>query len=137
MNEIKEKQELIAELKKMPVKNVKISGQEISFKFFGRKILDKILIKKEDHVAEWSRRRKEVFIDKNFNERDFEKSFKALALHEAVEKFLVEKFHLKLDEEAHIIATEKEKEFLEKMGGNWRSHEMLVYWDWHKQGEHA
>lgn len=79
---------------------------------------------------------KEVFIDKTFSEADREKSFKALCVHEVIEKFLVEKFGLKLDEEAHVVATQKEKEYLKSIGGNWRAHELEVFWDWHKQGEH-
>ncbi|MFH1587248.1 MAG: hypothetical protein ABID38_05300 [Candidatus Diapherotrites archaeon] len=127
---------LANKLLKMPVKSLKFSGGKISFNFFGHKISDKIVVKKEDHVAEWSRRHREVFIDRKFGKREMGRSLKALALHEAVEKFLVERCHLKLDEEAHVVATKKEKELLEKLGGNWRSHELIVYWDWHKQGEH-
>ncbi len=28
------------------------------------------------------------------------------------------------------------KEYLKSIKGNWRSHELLVYWDWHMLGEH-
>ena len=130
------RKKLAKKLLKIPVKSLRFFDGRISFSFFGHKISDTIVIKKEDHVAEWSRRHREVFIDKKFGKREMNKSFKALALHEAVEKFLVERCHLKLDEEAHVVATAKEKEILEKLGGNWRSHELIVYWDWHKQGEH-
>ncbi|MBU1939146.1 MAG: hypothetical protein ABH854_00275 [Candidatus Diapherotrites archaeon] len=132
----RERKKLVNKLLKMPVKCIRFFGGKISFDFFGHKIGDKIVIKKEDHVAEWSRRHREVFIDRKFGKREMGRSFKALALHEAVEKFLVEKYGLKLDEEAHVVATRKEKELLEKLGGNWRSHELTVYWDWHRQGEH-
>jgi len=121
---------------KAPVTGVKFSRGRISFGFFGHKIRDKILLKKEEHVADWSRKRREVFVDKGFGKKEMENSFSALALHEAVEKFCAEKFHLNVDEEAHSIARKKEKEFVKKSGGNWRSHELIVYWDWHKQGEH-
>lgn len=130
------KKELIKKLLKVKVKNLKFSGKKISFEFFGSKISNAIELKKEDHVAEWSRRHKKIFIDKNFSKKDLNKSFKALCVHEAVEKFLSEKMHFNVDKEAHLIATKKEKEFLEKMQGNWRSHELIVYWDWHRQGEH-
>lgn len=118
-----------------PVREIKFSGKNISLTFFGHRISDKIIGKKEDHVAEWSRRRKEVFIDKKFNIDSFEKSFRALCVHEVIEKFLVERFGLKLDEEAHVVASQKEKKYLKRLGGNWKSHELMVYWDWHKQGE--
>lgn len=121
---------------KFPVKNVRFFGNRILLNFFGHRISDKVLVKREDHVAEWSRRRKEIFIDKKIGTADRKKSFKALCVHEVIEKFLVEKFGLRLDTEAHIVATKKEKEYLKSIGGNWRSHELIVYWDWHNYGEH-
>lgn len=129
-------QTFIKILMKVSITKVKFSGKRVSLNFFGHRISDQFTIKKEDHVAEWSRRRKEIFIDKNFSEEEREKSFKALCVHEVIEKFLVEKFGLKLDKEAHSIATQKEKEYLKKIGGNWRNHELEVFWDWHKLGEH-
>lgn len=123
-------------LLKAPITQVQFSGRKISLTFFGHRISDKVMVKREDHVADWSRRRKEIFIDKKISEKDREKSFKVLCIHEVIEKFLVEKFGLKLDTEAHIVATQKEKEYLKKLDGNWKSHELIVYWDWHKLGEH-
>ena len=123
-------------LMKFPLRDVRISNDKVSLRFFGNRISDKVVIKREDHVADWSRRRKEIFIDKKITEEDRKKSFKALCVHEVIEKFLVEKFGLKLDTEAHVVATQKEKEYLRSIDGNWRSHELIVYWDWHKLGEH-
>ncbi len=123
-------------LLKDPVKDVRFSGKKISLTFFGHRISDRIVVTYEDHVAEWSRRRKEIMIDKNLSRNDTMKSFKALCVHEVIEKYLVEKFGFKLDEEAHVVATQKEKEYLKSLNGNWRSHEQLVYWDWHNHGEH-
>ena len=118
-----------------PIKDVKFSKNRISLTFFGHRISDKIKIKLEEHVAEWSRRRKEIFIDKKITSSDRKKSFKALCVHELLEKFLVEKFGLNLDKEAHLVATKKEEEYLKNIKGNWRSHEHMVYWNWHKYGE--
>ena len=127
--------EFVKILLRSPVRGVKFSKDKISLTFFGHRISDKIKIKKEDHVAEWSRRRKEIFIDKKISCNEKKKSFKALCVHELIEKFLIEKFGLRLDEEAHLVATKKEKEYLESINGNWRSHEHIVYWDWHNYGE--
>lgn len=121
---------------KSTLKQVKFSSNNISLTFFGHRIRDHVITEKEDHVAEWSRKRKEIFIDKKITTEDRKKSFKALCVHEVIEKFLVEKFGLKLDTEAHAVATQKEKEYLKSIGGNWRSHELIVYWDWHRLGEH-
>lgn len=123
-------------LLKAPVSRVRFSGNRVSLDFFSHRISDKVVIKREDHVAEWSRKRKEIFVDKKITEYYRKKSFKALCVHEVIERFLVEKFGLRLDEEAHIVATQKEKEYLKSIGGNWRSHELEVFWDWHKLGEH-
>lgn len=123
-------------LLKYPVTNIKFSKGKISLNFFDQRISDKIVLKREDHVAEWSRRRREIFIDKNFGEKEKEKSFRALCIHELIERFLNEKYGLNVDKEAHIVATQKEKEYLEGVKGNWKSHELKVFWDWHKHGEH-
>ena len=123
-------------LLKSPVRQVRFSSDKISLTFFGHRIQDRVVTKREEHVAEWSRKRKEIFIDKKITTTDRKKSFKALCVHEVIEKFLVEKFGLKLDTEAHVVATRKEKEYLKSIGGNWRSHELIVYWDWHRLGEH-
>ncbi len=119
-----------------PITNIKFSKDRVSLSFFNHRISDRIVKKREDHVAEWSRKRREIFIDKNFGNLEKEKSSRALCIHELIERFLSEKFGLKVDEEAHIIATKKEKEYLEGVKGNWRSHELKVFWDWHKLGEH-
>ena len=127
---------LVKILLKSPVSNIKFSRYKISLGFFGYRISDKLTVKREKHVAEWSRKKREIFVDKNFGKKEQEKSFRALCIHEVIERFLVEKFGLKLDEEAHVVATKKEKEYLESVKGNWRSHELKVFWDWHKMGEH-
>ena len=129
-------QSLVKILLKSPVTNIKFSKNKLSLNFFNHRISDKITVKREDHVAEWSRKRREIFIDRNFGRREKEKSFRTLCIHELIESFLVKKFGLKLDEEAHVVATQKEKEYLESVKGNWRSHELEVFWDWHKLGEH-
>ncbi len=123
-------------LMQFPVSKVKFSGNRVSLNFFGHRISDRIVRKWEGHVADWSRRRKEIFVDKKITTADRKKSFRALCVHEAIEKFLVEKFGLSLDKEAHVVATRKEEEYLKSIGGNWRSHELIIYWDWHRMGEH-
>ena len=123
-------------LLKYPVTNIKFSKNKVSLDFFGYRISDKLIIQKEDHVAEWNRRRREIFIDKNFDEKKKRNSFRALCIHEVVERFLAEKFGFNIDREAHVVATQKEKEYLKSVKESWRSHELKVFWDWHKLGEH-
>ena len=122
-------------LLKSPVTNIKFTKNRLSLNFFNQRISDKIILKREDHVAEWSRKRRELFVDKDFGEKEKEKSFRALCIHELIERFLHEKFGLNVDNEAHVVATKKEKEYLESVNTNWRSHELKVFWNWHKHGE--
>jgi hypothetical protein len=130
-----EKRKLLRKLLDAPVSNVRFSKNRVYLDYLGYRISDAVVVKREKHVAEWSRRRKQVFVDREILGRDRKKSFRALCVHEAVEKFLCEKFRLNVDKEAHVVATRKEQEYLEKIGGNWRSHELIVYWDWHSLGE--
>lgn len=118
-----------------PVSNVRFTKNKVSLDYSGHRVSDAILVRQESHVGDWSRRRKRVFVDKRILGKDREKSFRALCVHEAIEKFVAEKFGLKVDSEAHAVATRKEQEYLKKIGGNWRSHELIVYWDWHHLGE--
>jgi len=130
-----EKRKLLRRLLDAPVSNVRFTPNRVSLDYLGYRISDAVLVKREKHVAEWSRRRKQIFIDREILGSDRKKSFRALCVHEVIEKFLCEKFGLNVDKEADAVATRKEKEYLEKIGGNWRSHELIVYWDWHLLGE--
>lgn len=132
------RRKLLSFLKKCSVSNVKISRdlKKISLNFLGKKIFDKILVQWEPNVGEWSRKRKEVIVDRDILKSERNKSFKSLCVHEAVEKFVGQEFHLKTDDEAHPIARAVERKYLKSIGGNWRSHQLIVYWDWHKHGEH-
>ncbi|MEK6913875.1 MAG: hypothetical protein AABW47_04370 [Nanoarchaeota archaeon] len=127
--------ELMKLFMKSPVTNIRFSGGKISLTYFGHRISDKFIVKRVTHVGEWSRRRKEVTVDKNFNSKERKKELKSLAVHEAVERFLVKTYGLNTDNEAHLVALQKEKEFLKKEKGNWRGHQMRVFWDWYKLGE--
>ena len=130
--------ELVKLLLKSNISNTKFSKNRVSLNFFGHRISDRIMVKKQPHIAEWSRKKGErkIIIDKYFKEKAMKKSLRALCIHEAIERFLVKKYGLNTDKEAHVVATQKEKEYLESVNGNWRSHELKVFWDWHKLGEH-
>ncbi|MFH1544771.1 MAG: hypothetical protein ABIE23_01590 [archaeon] len=128
----KEKKDLMKRLLREPVKNMEFNKNSVSFEFDGRKIKDRIVFKREPHVGEWSRKKNTVFIDKELERK---RSIHAISLHEAIEKYLNERYGLKTQEEAHAIAEKKERTFLKSVGGNWRSHELMVYWLWHKKGE--
>jgi hypothetical protein len=109
---------------------------KISVRFFGEKFSYRIVVKREVNVGSWNRREGEIYIDKDMFEPKDMDSFKALCVHEAIEKFLVERFGLKVDEESHLVATAKEQQYLERIGGNWRSHQLKVYHLWDKLDRH-
>jgi hypothetical protein len=50
--------EFIKILLKAPIRSIKFSKDRISLTFFGHRISDKINVKLEEHVAEWSRKKK-------------------------------------------------------------------------------
>lgn len=124
--------ELVARLLGEPVKNIEFDNNFISFEFDGRKIKDRIVLKREPHVGEWAKNKDKVFIDEGLRRKT---SIEAISLHEAIEKHLHERYGLRTQKEAHQIAEKKERAFLKSKGGNWRSHQLTVYWLWHKKGE--
>jgi hypothetical protein len=119
-----------------PVTNIRFSKNRISLDFFGHRISDKIVVRRENHIGEWSKKKREIFIDRCFGEKEMKKSFRALCVHEVIERFLSKTYGLKIWEEAHVVACKKEREYFDSVKGNWKSHEMKVFWDWHKLGEH-
>ena len=124
---------LIKSLIREKVKNVKIKNGRISLKYDGEKITNKIAIKKHEwFVGSWAKTRGKVYID---NDLKGKKDRDAVAVHEAVEKFVAQKYGLDEDTTAHKIATEKEREYLEKIGGDWRSHQMKVTKVWIREGK--
>lgn len=124
-------------LVRAPVKSVRFSkgGRRVSLAFLGERVACDVLVKREVYVGHW-RRKSGIDIDKEMFSKKRMRSFKALCVHEAIEKFLVERYGLKLDEEAHAVATAKEKQYLKRIGGNWKSHQMTVYHLWSKLDGH-
>lgn len=124
---------LIKSLIREKVKNVKITDKWISLEYDGEKIKNKIAIKKhESFVGTWSKKNNKVYLDDDLKS---EKDRDAVAFHETIEKFITQKYGLDEDTDAHRIANEKEKEYFERTGGNWRSHQMKVTKVWMHEGK--
>ena len=122
---------LIKSLMREKVKNVKIKNGWISLEYDGEKIRNRIIIRKhEGFVGSWAKTKDKIYIDNDLKGKDRD----AVAVHETVEKFVSQKYGLDEDTDAHKIATEKEREYLEKVGGNWRSHQMKVTKVWMREG---
>jgi len=125
-------------LMRSPVKGIRFFGgdKKISLTFFGERFSYRILVKREIHVGGWNKGKEgEIRIDKDLFSKQ-KKSFRALCVHEAIEKFVAEKYGLKVDDEAHVVATKKEEQYLKSIGGNWRSHQILVYHLWDRLNGH-
>ena len=124
---------LIKSLIREKVKNVEIKNGWISLEYDREKIKYRIVTKKHEYyVGSWAKTRNKVYID---NDLKGKKDRDAVAVHEAVEKFVSQKYGLDEDTDAHKIATEKEREYLKKIGGDWRSHQMKVTKVWMREGK--
>jgi hypothetical protein len=123
---------LVGILKREKVKNVKFGKDWISLEYDGEKIKDKVVIKKhEGYVGTWAKTNDKVYIDDDLKGKI---DVKAVALHEAIEKFISQKYGLRDDREAHGLANFKEKEFLERVDGTWMKHQRKVDKVWRKEG---
>lgn len=123
---------------KTPLGKVKFSEdfRRVTIKYFNDRFSYDIRIKTEVNVGSWEQNKPVIIVDDHMFKPDNMKSFKALCVHEAVEKYLVDKYGLDIDIEAHVVATEKEEEYLKRIGGNWRSHQLIVYHLWDKLDRH-
>ncbi len=121
----------VARLKKLFPAGVNITRKKIWLSFDGTRAAYRIVSNSaRGHVGEWHRGKPVVFVDSHLRGLDW----KSIALHEAVEKLVAQKHSLDVDSQAHAVAVAVEKKWLEKQGGNWRSHQMKVYHDWRKHG---
>ena len=124
---------LIRSLLKEKVKKVKIKKGWISFEFDGEKISNRIIMRKhEGYVGSWAKTKDKVYVDDDLKGKG---DIHALALHESIEKFVTQKYGFPEDAESHEIATQKEKEFLEKMSGDWKKHQRKVEKVWIMEGK--
>ena len=115
---------LIKKLKEKPIKNLKFKDDFISFEYDDAKIKCRMIVKRhEEWVGSWSKKKPIVYIDDDL--RGIER--RAVALHEAIERYITLTYGFGEDEESHDIALTKEREFLRKKVGNgWRSHQIKI-----------
>jgi len=124
---------LVKILKEEKIKNLRIKDGWISFEYDGERIRDKIVIKKHEcFVGNWAKTKDKVYVDDDLKDKV---DINAVALHEAVEKFVTQKYGLSEDVESHDIANAKEKEYLKKIGKSWEKHQRVVDKIWRMEGE--
>jgi hypothetical protein len=106
---------LIKQLKAKRISDVKFHNGVVSLKFDGQTITNDIkLNKKVDNIANWGHSLKDqrVFIDKDAPYKP------QLAVHEAIEQYVSEKYGLKY-QEAHNIAEHFEKKYADSQSIDW------------------
>jgi len=124
---------LVKSLIREPIRNVRVEKDWITFNYDGTTIRNKIVFKKhEPFVGNWSKKKNEVYIDDDLAGK---LDIRALALHEAVEKFVCQKYGLSDNKEGHQVATAKERMFLERIDGKWDKHEKKVEKVWNKEAK--
>ncbi len=124
---------LVRLLKKEKVTNIQFGKDWVSLEYDEEKIKDKIVIKKhEKFVGSWAKTKDKIYVDDDLKGKI---DSKAVALHEAIEKFIAQKYGLSDDFEAHDIANAKEREYLEKVDGTWMEHQRKVDKVWRKEGK--
>ena len=137
------KRVLIKTLSAKRVSNVAYRGGYITLKFDGEKLKNKVIMKHDPSIANWSRTRKEVHYDEKLKRKDI----LPVLVHEVIEKYVTQKYHLNVDKEPHKIAQKVEKKFIgdacsRKYRGRcrhtsrcWRLHEKRIKRIWDKENK--
>jgi hypothetical protein len=114
------KTELIKKLSKLGVSNVVFSNGWISLVYDKHFIKSKVVKKHTKYIGNWSRKSNEVYYEPHLKKEDVV----PILVHEAVEKYIAEKYRLDVDTEAHNIAELVEKDFISEK--SWRSHQQKI-----------
>jgi hypothetical protein len=125
---------ILEKLKKEPLKSAKFSRGWIFLEFDNQVIINHVVIERHQRcVGRWDMDLNVVYVDNDLKGIDME----AVAVHESVEKYVSQKYNLNPYKEAHDIATIKEKEFVKKNKGNWKSHQLKVAYIWRNENKEA
>jgi hypothetical protein len=113
---------LMKRLKAKRISDVKFNNGDVSLKFDGHIIKSKIKLNpKVDNIANWGHSLKDqrVFIDKDAPYK------KQLAVHEAIEQYISEKYGLKYAE-AHALAEHFERKYADSQGIDWEKSQKAI-----------
>lgn len=91
----------------------------------GKKI--KYKVKMHPHewgIADWSRKKKLVWVDDDVRAKDVI----TLLIHESIEKYVAQKYKLKVDKEAHKIAQAVEKKYFKS-----KKRKKMAWQNYHKR----
>ena len=126
--------QLLGRLEEEPVKKVRFSRDWVFIEYDGKVIVNHIIVDKHERcVGRWDMILNVVYVDDDLKGLDME----AVVVHEAIEKYVSQKYNLDPYEEAHEIATAKEREYLEKHKGDWKSHQLKIAHIWKKESRRS
>ncbi len=118
-------------LKRLFPKRVSFRHGRVSLRFDGRRLSYRVKTgRARNHVGEWHRAKPLLLLDAGLKGLDR----LAVALHEAIEKYLTQAYGLDVDSQAHPIAESIERRYVRSQHAGWRSHQMRVWWLWRKRG---
>lgn len=115
-----DKKALVKYLSKLTVSKVEFSKNCISLVFDGQQLKYKTVKRHTKAVGNWSRKHKAVYYDPDLKKEDVI----PILVHEAVEKYVTEKYGLDVDKESHPVADAVEKSFVASR--SWRSHQQRI-----------
>ncbi len=134
---------LIKILSKKRASNVAYRNGYVSLKFDGKRLRDKVIIKHDPGLGDWSRKRNEVYYDEGLGKHDI----LPVVVHEVIEKYVTHRYGLKVNKESHRVALAIEKKFIADScsrkfrkkcthtGRCWRLHEARIQQVWEKEHE--
>lgn len=120
---LKDVDKLIVELKKKKLSDVKYKDGKVSLLFDGHRITNKVKLNHTvENIANWGHSLKDqrVFIDKDAPYKP------QLAVHEAIEQYMSEKYGLKYHE-AHNIAEHFERKYCDMKGIDWDKSQQAIF----------
>jgi hypothetical protein len=119
--------ELVKKLQKEKPKNLKYDGQYFSLNYDGDKIRNKVkIVPHEKWVANWKLHQDEIVVDDDMFRTSDKKILNSLMMHESIEKHVAQKYGLRGDTEAHMVAEGVEFNTAKKNGTDWLNYDLLV-----------
>ena len=123
---------LVQTLSAKPVSKVDFDGNRISLHYDGKHLSYRVRKRNTCFVGNWSRSSKEIFYDAHLKEK---LEVEAICIHEAIEKYVTEKYSLDVDSQSHRIAQAIEKRWFQTHKKSWKYFDRKVTRIWKIHGE--
>lgn len=133
-----QKRALIAKLSKKRAAFVSVRKGFLSLRFNNHLLRNRIRKKHDPGIGNWARKKNEIYYDEKLKQPDII----PILVHEAVEKYVAQKYGLHTQSEAHKVAMAAEKKFISDeccrqfrercthSGRCWRMHQMRIQGAW-------